>query len=145
MKTIIYILPLLISVGCSKQPEAYAAADTAPSTTTAATKELPTVRTVVPTTPAPSAVPAPSAPTPNPEPATTTERSPDGDVALTKAVREALEREANVRDVDIRVTDGDVLLTGSVSTPVQKDAAGVAAKNVPGVRTVDNQLMVKGS
>ena len=126
----ITLLALLLAAGCSKDNEAHAPVKPAPE------KAPPPVVTPTPkpTSPVPSTPPVAPAPIPAPNP----------DLALTVAVREAVERQASLNDIQVTVNEGDVTLTGTVATAEEKDAAGAAARGVPGVRTVDNQLTIKG-
>jgi hyperosmotically inducible protein len=51
-----------------------------------------------------------------------------------------------LKDDDIRVQakDGEVTLTGNVASEAHKSMAGETVSNLPDVKTVDNQLSVKG-
>ncbi len=45
-------------------------------------------------------------------------------------------------DIDVDTKDGRVTLTGQVNSSVEKDLAGTIAKNVDGVKSIDNKLTV---
>ena len=47
-------------------------------------------------------------------------------------------------DIKVRAKDGDVTLTGSVATENHKSMAGETVSNLSDVKTVDNQLEIKG-
>ena len=46
--------------------------------------------------------------------------------------------------IKARAKDGNVILTGKVSEPSHKDLAAETMENLPGVKSVDNRLKVKG-
>lgn len=125
MKAVILVLALVSAAACSKQSEAYAS--TAGSSSSAPAPGSSAAKNSTPKSPAPEAA------------------VPSNDLALIAAVRAAVERQTSLQNIEVQVSDGRVTLTGSVATPVEKDVAEAAAKGVPGVRGVDNQLMVKGS
>jgi osmotically-inducible protein OsmY len=64
--------------------------------------------------------------------------------SLQAAVMQALADAPHVRpdEISAQVLDDDVTLHGTVGSLLQRDEAGAAARNVPGVRHVDNQLRV---
>src|SRR3954451_11777125 len=64
--------------------------------------------------------------------------------SLHTAVMQALADAPHVRpdEISAQVVDDDVTLHGTVGSLLQRDEAGTAARNVPGVRHVDNQLRV---
>lgn len=66
------------------------------------------------------------------------------DRTLREAVETSIREHAGSDDMLIGVTviDGVVHLWGSVAEPLHKDAARVAAENVPGVRSVKDRLQV---
>jgi hyperosmotically inducible periplasmic protein len=47
-------------------------------------------------------------------------------------------------DIKVQAKDGDVTLTGSVATESHKSMAGETVANLPDVKSVDNQLVIKG-
>lgn len=49
----------------------------------------------------------------------------------------------NPLDVNVETTDGVVLLTGHVKDEQQKAKAGEIAQSAKGVKSVDNQLVIK--
>jgi CBS domain-containing protein len=68
---------------------------------------------------------------------------PVGDVTLREAVEKAIrDRAGLVPFVSVTVIDGIVRLWGSVEQAWSKDAARVAAENVPGVRAVEDNIRV---
>jgi hyperosmotically inducible periplasmic protein len=68
------------------------------------------------------------------------------DVAITKAVRKAVVADkalsTNAHNVKIITTNGVVTLRGPVKSPEEKDTIGAKAKQVAGVKSVDNQLEI---
>jgi hypothetical protein len=60
------------------------------------------------------------------------------DVAIDRRVTRALFRELghDATDIDVRVRNGDVVLSGTVDRPVERRQARIVASNVPGVRAV---------
>ncbi len=60
------------------------------------------------------------------------------------AIERGLARNWSIDDEDIqvRVTGNNVTLTGIVDSIYQKDEAGRIAWNAPGVRSVDNELVI---
>jgi OmpA-OmpF porin, OOP family len=50
----------------------------------------------------------------------------------------------SINGVDVKADGRDITLTGKVPTEDTKDKAGQVARLLPGVRTVDNQLVVVG-
>lgn len=67
------------------------------------------------------------------------------DAAITVAVNTALAKDPGLSALSINVdtSDGRVLLKGSAPDSSSRDRAGQLASAVSGVRTVDNQLLVK--
>jgi osmotically-inducible protein OsmY len=59
-------------------------------------------------------------------------------------IEAALKRSAEVdaRHVNVAVADGKVILSGSVRSWFEKDEARNAAWSAPGVKDVDDQIMV---
>jgi len=47
-------------------------------------------------------------------------------------------------DIKVQAKNGDVTLTGSVATETHKSVAGETVANLPDVKSVDNQLEIKG-
>jgi len=68
------------------------------------------------------------------------------DVTITKEVRKAVVADktlsTNAHNVKIITTNGVVTLRGPVKSPQEKDTIGAKAKQVAGVKSVDNQLEV---
>jgi osmotically-inducible protein OsmY len=81
-------------------------------------------------------------------PACRTTQSPEqqvDDAAITTKVKSKLAsdvRLATVTNVDVNTTNGVVTLAGQVRDPGEKHAVESAAKTVPGVRDVNNNLQV---
>jgi osmotically-inducible protein OsmY len=67
-----------------------------------------------------------------------------GDIALTNQVKSAfaLSKRLSAYEINIIAKDGVVTLTGQAPTEVDKQLAGSVAKDVPEVKSVDNQLQV---
>src|SRR4051794_18391837 len=67
------------------------------------------------------------------------------DTSLQRDIMQALASSENVHadEVAAQVVGGDVILHGTVGSVIQRHDAGVAARAVPGVRRVDNQLRVR--
>jgi osmotically-inducible protein OsmY len=61
-----------------------------------------------------------------------------------RTIEEALERRAEreAKKIQVDVSDGTVTLTGSVQSWQEKEAVASAARYTPGVRTVNNQLLI---
>jgi osmotically-inducible protein OsmY len=72
-----------------------------------------------------------------------------GDELLATAVHEALARDRRVDAEQVRVeakaSTGAVRLLGEVDSAQEREAAGEAARRVPGVRSVENELTVAAS
>jgi osmotically-inducible protein OsmY len=68
---------------------------------------------------------------------------PPGD-PLANAVVAALKQDENVSKFDFKVdnAEGKVTVAGNVKNEFQQYQAGVVAKKVPGVKSVDNQVKV---
>lgn len=71
----------------------------------------------------------------------------DGDIEITRLVRERLQGVDTVSggapaDVDVTTSGGTVVLRGVVSSEAERDAIGAAAARVPGVISVDNRTSV---
>jgi len=66
------------------------------------------------------------------------------DTDLTRQVKSRLASMSNLQDANINVstTAGKVTLTGTVTSKDEEKAAEDAAKQIPGVKTVDNDLSV---
>ena len=67
------------------------------------------------------------------------------DVALTSKVKSDLLENHKVDglDVNVDVKDGNVTLSGYASTPAERDKATQVARNVSGVKSVDNNMTIK--
>jgi hyperosmotically inducible protein len=66
------------------------------------------------------------------------------DIAITNRVKSAflLSRRLSAYEIGVETKDGVVTLTGQAPTEVDKELAGNVAKDVPEVKSVDNQLQV---
>lgn len=66
------------------------------------------------------------------------------DLTITASVSARLARDSDLSATQIRVStrDGDVKLTGPAPSPEAREKASVIARTVPGVQSVDNQLVV---
>ncbi|HEY7434684.1 MAG TPA: BON domain-containing protein [Methylomirabilota bacterium] len=65
------------------------------------------------------------------------------DEDIDKAVKARLSRDAQVKSVDVRTDAGVVTLTGEVPSIVAAAKASEMARNVPGVKSVKNELTVR--
>jgi hyperosmotically inducible protein len=65
------------------------------------------------------------------------------DEDIDKAVKARLSRDAQVESVDVRTDAGVVTLTGEVPSIVAAAKASEMARNVPGVKSVKNELTVR--
>ena len=67
------------------------------------------------------------------------------DTTLQRDIMQALADSPHVHpdEVSAQVVGDDVILHGTVGSIVQRDEAGVAARAVPGVGSVENQLRVR--
>jgi osmotically-inducible protein OsmY len=67
------------------------------------------------------------------------------DAAITARVKTVMIRDSEVhaRNIDIETFKGRVQLSGFVDSVSQKDRAAQLASNVPGVRSVENEIVVK--
>lgn len=67
------------------------------------------------------------------------------DEAITSSVKEAMLNDNNLVNVPIRIEthQGNVMLSGYVKTIRQSDTAGDVASRVPGVKSVQNNLIVR--
>ncbi|WPB59096.1 BON domain-containing protein [Xylophilus sp. GOD-11R] len=76
--------------------------------------------------------------------ASTTERVID-DVAITAQISASLAKDSELSalKIDVDTKDGAVILRGPAPTTAARDRAADLARAVTGVRTVDNQLVVK--
>ena len=102
--------------------------------------------------PAPLAKKAPEStlPAEPPPQVTTTPGKPaeppqaSADKELAGKVKSALvaERSLNGHEIDVVAKDGVVTLFGTASTPVRRDTAAKVARNVAGVKSVENKLAV---
>jgi len=113
--------------GCNRQETApSSAASTPPMSTTTA----PGTTTMAPVTP----------------PSTTVGTDIDDTIVTTK-VKAALVGEPNMKDFDVKVetTKGVVQLAGVVDNQMTIDRAIAVAKNVEGVKSVDNVMTIKSA
>jgi osmotically-inducible protein OsmY len=78
-------------------------------------------------------------------PAESTKEHPVSDQSLQRAVMEALAGNPRVHasEIAVQVTDGDALLRGTVGSVVQQVEAARTAREVAGVRHVDDRLAVR--
>ncbi|KTD13287.1 hypothetical protein A8135_12225 [Legionella jamestowniensis] len=67
------------------------------------------------------------------------------DEAITSSVKQAMMNNNNLMNVPIQVEthQGNVMLSGYVKTIRQSDTAGDVASKVPGVKSVQNNLIVR--
>jgi hyperosmotically inducible periplasmic protein len=67
------------------------------------------------------------------------------DVALTTQIKSAMaeDKAVDALDVNVDVKNGKVTLTGLASTSAEKSRAGQIARDVRGVKGVDNQIEIK--
>jgi osmotically-inducible protein OsmY len=67
------------------------------------------------------------------------------DVALTTKVKADLvdSDKVDALDVNVDVKDGNVTLSGYASTPAEREKATQVARNVTGVKSVDNNMTIK--
>lgn len=65
------------------------------------------------------------------------------DEDIDKAVKARLSKDAQVKSVDVRTDAGVVTLTGEVVSLVASAKASEMARNVPGVKSVKNELTVR--
>ncbi len=72
------------------------------------------------------------------------EKQSAADIAVTNQVKSvfSLTKRLSAYEINIGAKDGVVTLTGQVPTEVDKQLAGSIAKEVPDVKSVDNQLQV---
>ena len=70
-----------------------------------------------------------------------------GDAAITAKVKSKFIADAELKaiQIDVDTINGAVTLRGSVASPLAKDRATTVAREVEGVRSVDNQLVVSSS
>ncbi len=66
------------------------------------------------------------------------------DIAMTNKVKSAfsLSKRLSAYEINVGAKDGAVTLTGQVPTEVDKQLAGSVVKDIPDVKSVDNQLQV---
>jgi osmotically-inducible protein OsmY len=69
------------------------------------------------------------------------------DVAITEDVRARLAADAQTKPFAITVatTGGVVLMTGTVAKPADRDSVERIARDTPGVRSVDNNVLFGGA
>jgi hypothetical protein len=108
-------------------------------------EDRPPAKTLEKAPPAPSAALKNEAP---PAPAPAKAPQPDPNQALAAKVKQALEaeRRVNAQGLEVSAKDGVVSLFGTVDSQEEGAQAGRTAAAVPGVRSVENRLViVKGS
>lgn len=64
------------------------------------------------------------------------------DEDLKAAVKQALERRENLKGIDVDVKNGVARLTGTVDSEQERLEAAIAARSMPGVRAVENDLRI---
>lgn len=66
------------------------------------------------------------------------------DIAVTNQVKSAfsLSKRLSAYEINVEAKDGAVTLTGQIPTEVDKQLAGSVVKDIPDVKSVDNQLQV---
>jgi hyperosmotically inducible protein len=69
------------------------------------------------------------------------------DSVITSSVKSALLADADIKSFDFKVETrkGEVLLSGFVDNQAQVDRATAAAKAVPGVKNIQNNVVLKGA
>jgi len=67
------------------------------------------------------------------------------DVSLTSKIKADLvdSDKVDALDVNVDVKNGNVTLSGYASTPAERDKATQVARNVSGVKSVDNNMTIK--
>ena len=67
------------------------------------------------------------------------------DAAITASIRSRIadDRNLEARSIDVETRQGDVVLSGSSRTAVEKSAAESIAMKVRGVKTVRNEIAVR--
>jgi hyperosmotically inducible periplasmic protein len=67
------------------------------------------------------------------------------DVSLTTQIKSQMadDKAVDALDVNVDVKNGKVTLTGLASTSAEKSSAGKIARDVRGVKSVDNQIDIK--
>ena len=79
--------------------------------------------------------------------ATTTVGTDIDDSVITSSVKSALLADADIKSFDFKVETrkGEVLLSGFVDNQAQLDRATAAARAVPGVKGIQNNVVLKGA
>ncbi len=69
------------------------------------------------------------------------------DSVITSSVRSALLADADIKSFDFKVETrkGEVLLSGFVDNQIQLDRATAATRAVPGVKSIQNNVVLKGA
>ncbi|RXZ44976.1 BON domain-containing protein [Crenobacter cavernae] len=69
----------------------------------------------------------------------------DPDVALASSVKSALDKDASLKPLNLKVTSkkGDVKIEGAMTDDQQMLKAGLIAQDVPGVKNVVNDMKFK--
>ncbi|MEZ5333572.1 MAG: BON domain-containing protein [Thermoanaerobaculia bacterium] len=101
--------------------------------------------------PEPPMEPVPPVEEPAPPPATEPEPEPalqemavDDEVVATKIlIKFSSDARLSLYPIDVRCSDGRVVLTGEVGTDQARDTAETLARQTEGVRSVDNRLTVR--
>jgi hyperosmotically inducible protein len=130
-----------------------------------ASPSAPPAGSAAPATPAPDTAPPPAAPAPAPDTSATTPPAGGADTSaapstsdmannaanaaddtvITAKVKAALLADTEVKGLDIKVetNQGNVSLSGTVSSQAQIDNALRITRNIEGVKNVDNKMTVK--
>lgn len=118
------VLACVLVLGCTKEDSRASVAETNSAAATVPEEEAPAAT----------------------ESAVTPSSTPTDDRTVTLAVQTALAGDRDLKDVQINVEtkEGTVTLTGTVTTPEQKEFAEKTAAGVTGVREVVNNLRVRG-
>lgn len=132
-----------LAVGCAAtptpemQPQPPIAPPAAPEEAAAAEAEP----AVEPAPPAEEVVaPAPPEPVPPPEPVAPPMAVDDEVIATKILLKFASDARLSLYSIDVRSTDGRVVLTGGVGTQEAREVAETLARQTAGVRSVDNRL-----
>ena len=70
--------------------------------------------------------------------------SEEANQALVKQIQDTIKNSYRNYNINIRVKDGKVFLTGNVSTDADRSTIEADVKNIAGVKSVSNELEVRG-